>query len=151
MAQKSKAYRAAVALLEEGKFYEPTEAVALVKQTGSKKFDATVEVAFRLGVDPRKADQMLRSVVVNQPTNAEAQYLMGRARLGAGNYVDSVHYLTPTDDNHRQTERMKALSIFGAVNDEVGEIIVADVDKERVRQLLDPDRVALRALVAEKS
>ena len=64
MAQKSKAYRAAAALLEEGRFYAPTEAVALVKQTGSKKFDATVEVALKLGVDPRKADQMVRSTVI---------------------------------------------------------------------------------------
>jgi large subunit ribosomal protein L1 len=64
MAKKSKAYRAAAALLEEGRFYEPAEAVALVKQTGSKKFDATVEVALKLGVDPRKADQMVRSTVI---------------------------------------------------------------------------------------
>lgn len=64
MAQKSKAYRAAAALLEEGKYYSPSEAVALVKQTGSKKFDATVEVALKLGVDPRKADQMVRSTVI---------------------------------------------------------------------------------------
>ena len=64
MAQKSKAYRAAVALMEEGKFYEPTEAVALVKKTGSSKMDSTVEVALKLGVDPRKADQMVRSTVI---------------------------------------------------------------------------------------
>ena len=64
MAQKSKAYRAAVALLEEGKFYAPTEAVDIVKKTGSKKFDSTVEVALKLGVDPRKADQMVRSTVI---------------------------------------------------------------------------------------
>ncbi|MBX3196321.1 MAG: 50S ribosomal protein L1 [Microbacteriaceae bacterium] len=64
MAKKSKAYRAAVALLEDGKFYAPSEAVALVKQTGSKKFDSTVEVAMKLGVDPRKADQMVRSTVL---------------------------------------------------------------------------------------
>jgi large subunit ribosomal protein L1 len=64
MAQKSKAYRAAAALLEEGRYYTPTEAVELVKQTGSKKFDSTVEVALKLGVDPRKADQMVRSTVI---------------------------------------------------------------------------------------
>jgi isocitrate lyase len=60
---------------------------------------------------------------------------------------DSVHYLTPTEDNHRQTEAMKARGLFSAVNDEVGEIIVADVNKERVAQLLEPDRKALRALI----
>ncbi|HEY8089623.1 MAG TPA: isocitrate lyase, partial [Polyangiaceae bacterium] len=63
---------------------------------------------------------------------------------------DSVYYLTPTEDNHRQTEGMKARGLFSAVNDEVGEIIVADVNKERLAQLLDPDRVALGALIAER-
>jgi isocitrate lyase len=61
--------------------------------------------------------------------------------------IDSVHYLTPTEDNHRQTEAMKARGMFSAVNDEVGEIIVADVNKECVAQLLEPDRKALRALI----
>jgi large subunit ribosomal protein L1 len=64
MAQKSKAYRAAAEKIEPGKFYTPTEAVAVVKQTGSKKFDSTVEVALKLGVDPRKADQMVRGTVM---------------------------------------------------------------------------------------
>ena len=61
--------------------------------------------------------------------------------------IDTVHYLTPTDDNHAQTQGMKARGIFNAVNDEVGEIIVADVDADRVAQLLAPDRVALTALI----
>jgi large subunit ribosomal protein L1 len=63
MAQKSKAYRAAAAKIEDGKFYTPAEAVALAKETGSTKTDATVEVAVKLGVDPRKADQMVRGTV----------------------------------------------------------------------------------------
>ena len=64
MAQKSKAYRAAAEKIEAGKFYTPTEAVALAKETGSAKFDSTVEVALKLGVDPRKADQMVRGTVI---------------------------------------------------------------------------------------
>ena len=64
MAQKWKAYRAAAEKIEEGKFYAPTEAVEVVRETGSKKFDATVEVALKLGVDPRKADQMVRGTVI---------------------------------------------------------------------------------------
>ena len=63
MAQKSKAYRAAAEKIEAGKFYTPSEAVALAKETGSAKFDSTVEVALKLGVDPRKADQMVRGTV----------------------------------------------------------------------------------------
>ena len=61
--------------------------------------------------------------------------------------IDSVHYLTPTDDNHRQTDGMKARGLFSAVNDEVGQIIVAEVNKERMKQLLDPDRAALTAMI----
>ena len=64
MAQKSKAYRAAAEKIEAGKFYAPAEAVGLAKQTGSAKFDSTVEVALKLGVDPRKADQMVRGTVI---------------------------------------------------------------------------------------
>jgi large subunit ribosomal protein L1 len=64
MAKKSKAYRAAADRLEAGKFYAPTEAVAVVRETGSKTMDSTVEVALKLGVDPRKADQMVRGTVI---------------------------------------------------------------------------------------
>src|SRR5215469_4301435 len=61
--QRSKAYRKAGELVEAGKLYTPAQAVALAKNTSTTKFDATVEVAFRLGVDPRKADQMVRGTV----------------------------------------------------------------------------------------
>jgi len=63
--------------------------------------------------------------------------------------TDSVHYLTPTEDNQRQTEAMRKRGLFTAVNNEVGEIIVADVDKERIKTLVDADREALLALVNE--
>ncbi|MET4781087.1 50S ribosomal protein L1 [Glaciihabitans sp. UYNi722] len=64
MAKKSKNYRAAVEKLEEGKFYTANEAVGLARETGSKNFNSTVEVALKLGVDPRKADQMVRGTVI---------------------------------------------------------------------------------------
>ena len=63
MPKRSKAYLEAASKITEGKFYTPAEAVALVRETGSKKFDSTVEVAVKLGVDPRKADQMIRGTV----------------------------------------------------------------------------------------
>src|SRR6187455_3422686 len=63
MAKHSKAYRAAVEKIEEGHLYTPLEAVRLAQTTSTTKYDATVEVAFRLGVDPRKADQMVRGTV----------------------------------------------------------------------------------------
>jgi large subunit ribosomal protein L1 len=61
--KRSKAYRKAAELLEPGKIYTPLEAAGLAKETSPTKFDGTVEVALRLGVDPRKADQMVRGTV----------------------------------------------------------------------------------------
>ncbi len=63
MPKRSKAYQAAAAKIVEGKLYTTEEAVALVRETGSSKFDSTIEVAIKLGVDPRKADQMIRGTV----------------------------------------------------------------------------------------
>ncbi|MDT0260137.1 50S ribosomal protein L1 [Jatrophihabitans lederbergiae] len=63
MAKRSKAYEAAAKLIEEDKIYSPLEAANLAVQASPSKFDGTVEVAMRLGVDPRKADQMVRGTV----------------------------------------------------------------------------------------
>ena len=62
MAQRSKAYKAAKAAIGDT-LYSPSEAIALAKETNPSKTDATVEVALRLSVDPRKADQMVRGSV----------------------------------------------------------------------------------------
>ena len=61
--KRSKAFRAAEAEVDRNRLYSPSEAVALAKKTSTTKFDPTVEVALRLGVDPRKADQMVRGTV----------------------------------------------------------------------------------------
>ena len=61
--KRSKAYRAAAEKIEEGRLYNPREAVHLAKETASTKYDSTIEVALRLGVDPRKADQLVRGTV----------------------------------------------------------------------------------------
>ena len=63
---------------------------------------------------------------------------------------DSLHYVTPTEDNHQQTAGMKAQGIFTSVTEEVGEIIVADVNRERVAELTKGDHVALKAFIARK-
>ncbi|HEY1741088.1 MAG TPA: 50S ribosomal protein L1 [Acidimicrobiia bacterium] len=63
MANTSKAYVDAQKAFDKNELHEPAEAMALVKSLSKRKFDETVEVAFRLGVDPRKADQMLRGTV----------------------------------------------------------------------------------------
>jgi large subunit ribosomal protein L1 len=61
--KRSKVYRNAAGQIDRERFYSPAEAMKLAKQTSVTKFDATVEVALRLGVDPRKADQMVRGTV----------------------------------------------------------------------------------------
>src|SRR5687768_4375064 len=61
--QRSKSYRKAAEAIDRDKLYTPIEAVKLAKGSSTVKFDATVEVAMRLGVDPRKADQMVRGTV----------------------------------------------------------------------------------------
>jgi large subunit ribosomal protein L1 len=61
--KRSKSYRAAAEKIDAANLYGPLEAIKLAKETSTTKYDATVEVAFRLGVDPRKADQMVRGTV----------------------------------------------------------------------------------------
>ncbi len=61
--QRSKSYRKVADLIDRSSFYSPAAAIRLAKQTTTVKFDPTVEVAMRLGVDPRKADQMVRGTV----------------------------------------------------------------------------------------
>jgi large subunit ribosomal protein L1 len=61
--QRSKAYRTAAENIDADKLYPPSEALKLAQASGKTKFDSTVDVAMRLGVDPRKADQMVRGTV----------------------------------------------------------------------------------------
>ena len=64
MAKKSKKYLEAAKKIDSSKAYPVQEAIALAKETDFAKFDASVEVAYRLGLDPKKADQQLRGAVV---------------------------------------------------------------------------------------
>src|SRR5881392_2945161 len=95
--KRSKAFRAAEAEVDRSRLYSPAEAVALARKTSSTKFDPTVEVALRLGVDPRKADQMVRGTV-NLPngTGKTARVLVfatgdraEEARAAGADYVGS--------------------------------------------------------------
>ena len=61
--KRSKSYRAAAEKIDRDRLYDPAEAVKLARETSTTKYDSTVEVALRLGVDPRKADQMVRGTV----------------------------------------------------------------------------------------
>lgn len=64
MAKRSKKYQEALKLIEADKFYSPKEAIELVKKTNVTKFDSTVEVSFKLGVNPKYADQQVRGAMV---------------------------------------------------------------------------------------
>jgi large subunit ribosomal protein L1 len=95
--KRSKAYRQAAEQIDPERLYSPAEAVNLAKETAKTKFDPTVEVALRLGVDPRKADQMVRGTV-NLPngTGKTARVLVfatgdraGAARAAGADYVGS--------------------------------------------------------------
>jgi len=61
--KRSKSYRKVAELVDRDRLYSPVEASRLAKQTSTTSWDATVEVAMRLGVDPRKADQMVRGTI----------------------------------------------------------------------------------------
>jgi len=63
MPSHGKSYLEAMKLIDRTKLYEPREAIELVEKTATKKFDETIEVSVRLGVDPRHADQQVRGVV----------------------------------------------------------------------------------------
>lgn len=99
-----KKYDDALKLIEADKFYSPKEAVALVKKTAATKFDSTVEVAFRLGVNPKYPDQQVRGALVlpngtgksktvmvfaKGPRVAEAE-AAGADFVGGEEYVDKI-------------------------------------------------------------
>jgi isocitrate lyase len=65
--------------------------------------------------------------------------------------IASVHYVTPTDDNQKTAQGMKALNIYSEVNTEIGDIIVAGVNAEHVKELLNPDQVELTKLITKSS
>jgi len=105
MAQHSKAYREVAEKIDRDNLYTPLQATTLAKESGSKKYDSTVDVSIRLGVDPRKADQMVRGTV-NLPhgtgktarvlvfatgANADAAREAGADFVGADELVDKVN------------------------------------------------------------
>ena len=101
MAKRGKNYTEAVKLIERSKAYSVTEAVELVKKTSTTKFDASVEVAFRLGVDPKKADQQIRGAVVLPNGTGKTQRVLvfakgekaKEAEAAGADYVGDTEYI----------------------------------------------------------
>ena len=104
MAKVTKNKKAALEKLEAGKFYELRDAANLVKEITFTKFDASVDIDVRLGVDPRKANQMVRGVVtLPHGTGKEVRVLAlvtpdkeaeateaGADFVGLDNYIDKI-------------------------------------------------------------
>ena len=97
-----KKYNDSKKLIDSLKLYEPDEAVTLVKQTGKAKFDETVEISARLGVDPRHADQQVRgAVVLPHGTGKKVKVLVfakgdkaTEAEAAGADYVGAEEYIT---------------------------------------------------------
>jgi large subunit ribosomal protein L1 len=101
MAKKGKKYLEAAKLVDNTKAYPIGEAIELAKQTNFAKFDATLEVAFRLGVDPKKADQQIRGAVVLPNGTGKTQRVLvfakgekvKEAEAAGADYVGDAEYI----------------------------------------------------------
>ncbi|WP_284701573.1 50S ribosomal protein L1 [Cytobacillus spongiae] len=102
MAKKGKKYLEAAKLVDNTKVYAIEEAIELAKKTNFAKFDATVEVAFRLGVDPKKADQQIRGAVVLPNGTGKTQRVLvfakgekaKEAEAAGADYVGDSEFIT---------------------------------------------------------
>lgn len=74
--KKGKKYQAAAKLVDASKLYALTDACELVKQTSTTKFDATIDVSFRLNVDPRQADQQIRGTLILPHGNGKTKRVL---------------------------------------------------------------------------
>jgi large subunit ribosomal protein L1 len=101
MAKRGKKYVEAAKLVDRTQAYAVAEAIELVKKTNTTKFDATVEVAFRLGVDPKKADQQIRGAVVLPHGTGKVQRVLvfakgekaKEAEAAGADYVGDADYI----------------------------------------------------------
>ncbi|UAC48267.1 50S ribosomal protein L1 [Bacillus aquiflavi] len=101
MAKKGKKYLEAAKLVDRSKDYPIEEAIELAKKTNFAKFDATVEVSFRLGVDPKKADQQIRGAVVLPNGTGKTQRVLvfakgeklKEAEAAGADYVGDAEYI----------------------------------------------------------
>jgi isocitrate lyase len=107
-------------------------------------------------VDPIK-DRHGRSILTVRDQNTFAEQLRQKRLMTLIHLwlihrfkADAVYYVTPTEDNVYQTEKMKSHGIFRDVHQDVGEIVVADVNHDRIEELLAPDREALQRLIRKE-
>jgi large subunit ribosomal protein L1 len=153
MAKKSKKYRAALEQIDRDRLYGPKSGFTLLKQIDSAGYDATVDVAFRLGIDPRKADQMLRgAVALPHGTGSEVTVAVVAAgekateataagadhvgaddlveRLAAGELIDELDAIIATPDMMGKLGRLgKTLGPRGLMPNPKSGTVTMDVGK----------------------
>ena len=101
MAKKGKKFAEAVKLVDSAKMYDVKEAISLAKKTNTTNFDATVEVAFRLGIDVKKNDQQIRGAVVLPNGTGKTQRVLvfakgeklKEAEAAGADYAGDVEYI----------------------------------------------------------
>ena len=123
-----------------------------LRRTGRRRGEKLANVI----VDPIK-DRHGRSILTVRDQNTFAEKLRQKRLMTLIHLwlmhrfkAEAVYYVTPTEDNLYQTEKMKSHGIFRDVHQDVGEIIVADVNHERIAELLAPDHEALGRLIRKE-
>jgi large subunit ribosomal protein L1 len=124
MAKRGKKYLEAVKLVDRSKAYSVTEAIELVKKTNVAKFDATVEVAFRLGVDPKKADQQIRGAVVLPHGTGKVQRVLVFAKGEKAKEAEAAgaDYVGDTDYINKIQQGWFEFDVIVATPDMMGEV-----------------------------
>ena len=124
MAKKGKKYLEAVKLIDRTKAYSVAEAVELAKKANYSKFDATVEVAFRLGVDPKKADQQIRGAVVLPNGTGKTQRVLVFAKGEKAKEAEAVgaDFVGDTDYINKIQQGWFDFDVIVATPDMMGEV-----------------------------
>ena len=124
MAKKGKKYVEAAKLVDRTKAYDVNEAIELVKKTNTAKFDATVEAAFRLGVDPRKNDQQIRGAVVLPNGTGKTQRVLVFAKGEKAKEAEAAgaDYVGDTDYINKIQQGWFDFDVIVATPDMMGEV-----------------------------
>lgn len=123
MKKKGKKYQAAASKLEAGKVYSLEDACALVKETSTVKFDSTIDVSFRLNVDPRQADQQIRGTLTLPHGNGKTKKILAithkedEAKNAGADYVGGKEMLDKI-----QSQNWFDFDVIVATPDMMGEL-----------------------------
>ncbi|EMT45632.1 MULTISPECIES: 50S ribosomal protein L1 [Anoxybacillus] len=124
MPKRGKRYLEAAKLIDRSTAYAVQEAIELVKKTNVAKFDATVEVAFRLGVDPKKADQQIRGAVVLPHGTGKVRRVLVLAKGEKAKEAEAAgaDYVGDTDYINKIQQGWFEFDVIVATPDMMGEV-----------------------------